>query len=39
MATKRTRKGTKRLKKAKNLEATKPLAYQAYIPIKGQKQG
>jgi len=39
MATKSSRKGTKRLKKAKNLEATKPLAYQPYLPIKGHKQG
>jgi hypothetical protein len=33
------KRGTKHLKKSKKLEATKPLAFQAYTSIKGIKQG
>jgi hypothetical protein len=37
MATRKT--GTKHLKKSKKLEATKPLAQQFYLGVKGTKQG
>jgi hypothetical protein len=37
MASKKT--GTKHLKNSKKLEATKPLAHQYYMSIKGTKQG
>ena len=33
------KKATKHLTKSKKLEATKPLAHQAYMVVKGTKQG
>jgi hypothetical protein len=39
MATKKAGKSTKRLNKSKKLEATRPLAQQPYLTVKGTKQG